>query len=218
VNVVQDLPPRTEPYLDRHALTGASREHMARVRKASHAHPTDYSETILRRVNWSTELETVRRLFREYRNWLSDHAVPPPSSDAPVPAGLTQFDRIISELPGVYGPPRGDVILAWNHSDIVACGALREWEPNVGEIKRIHVRPDHRGPGFGPILTSALLDRARELGYDRVRVDTLSSMVAAIQFYQEMGFKPIPAYWAHPAPGALFFEWNATERAKSKPQ
>ena len=70
------------------------------------------------------------------------------------------------------------------------------------------MREDHRGPGFGPRLTRALLKRARELGYERVRVDTLPTMAAANQFYPEMGFKPIPAYWDHPVRGALFFEYK----------
>jgi GNAT superfamily N-acetyltransferase len=183
------------------------------MRESHRTHASDYSDTALRRVNWSEELDTVRRLFREYRDWLAHHADPATLSGSTVPIGLAQFDHVISELPGVYGPPLGDVILAFKDSELAACGALREWEPKVAEIKRIYVRADHRGSGFGPKLTRALLDRARELGYERVRVDTLPTMAAAIEFYQEMGFKPIPAYWPHPVPGALFFEWNATEHA-----
>jgi len=186
--------------------------------KSEHTHPTDYSDTVLRRVIWSKELDTVRELFRAYRDWLADHAGGTAGADSVASMGLAQVDRVISELPGEYGPPRGDVILAFKDSEIVACGALREWEPSVGEIKRIHVRADHRGPGFGPILTGALLKRALELGFERVRVDTLPTMAAAIEFYQEMGFKPIPAYWPHPVPGALFFEWNAAESAASAPK
>jgi GNAT superfamily N-acetyltransferase len=184
---------------------------------ADHTHGGDYSDTVLRRVNWSEELDTVRRLFRDYRDWLADHAEGA-AADSAEPIGLAQFDRVISALPGVYGPPRGDVILAVQRSELVACGALREWEPKVGEIKRIYVRADHRGATFGPRLTHALLERARELGYERVRVDTLPTMAAAIQFYQAMGFKRIPAYWPHPVSGALFFEWDAAEPTSSVPE
>jgi len=184
--------------------------------RPNHTHPTEYSDTVLRSVDWSRELETVRRLFRGYRDWLAEHVDPTTNPDSNTPTGLVEFDRIISELPGVYGPPRGDVVLARKHSRVVACGALREWAPKVGEIKRIYVRADHRGPGFGPILTGALLERARELGYERVRVDTLPTMSAAIQFYQEMGFKPIPTYWPHPVPGALFFEWSAPKSTRAR--
>jgi ribosomal protein S18 acetylase RimI-like enzyme len=170
--------------------------------------PESHPDTLLRRVNWSTDLETVRRLFRDYRQWLWDHRDTAPSAEIGVKTGLRLIDKQIAELPGDYGTPRGEVILAFAQEALVACGALRGLEPRIGEIKRIYVRTDHRGPGFGPRLTGALLDRARDLGYERVRLDTLPTMTAAIRFYQEMGFDPVPPYWPHPVPGALFFEYR----------
>jgi putative acetyltransferase len=166
-----------------------------------------YANTKLRRVDWAKDLDTVRPLFQDYRQWLAEHGDTAPEAQPRVRAGLTLIDRLISELPGAYGPPRGDVILALDSGSMAACGALRELEPSVGEIKRIFVRPSHRGPGFGPTLTNALLDRARELGYERVRVDTLPTMAGAIQFYQDMGFTPTPEFWSHPVAGAVFFEY-----------
>jgi ribosomal protein S18 acetylase RimI-like enzyme len=167
--------------------------------------------TTIRRVNWSKELGTVRRLFRDYRVWLADHGDPAAPADPGGGIGLAQIDRQIAGLPGDYGPPRGEVLLGYAKDAVVACGALREVEPKVGEIKRVYVRADHRGPGFGPRLTRALLDRARELEYERIRVDTLPTMTSAIEFYQEMGFTPIPAYWPHPVPGARFFEYQLSK-------
>ena len=158
-------------------------------------------------MNWATELGTVRRLFLEYREWLAGHSDPAAGPGSPSQVGLAQIDRLIAGLPGEYGPPGGEVLLAFAGRSLAACGALRGLEPKVGEIKRVYVRPDHRGPGFGPRLTRALLDRARQLGYERVRVDTLPTMAAAIQFYPAMGFKPIPPFWPHPVAGALFFEY-----------
>jgi ribosomal protein S18 acetylase RimI-like enzyme len=170
----------------------------------SESHPG----TTLRPVNWSTDLGTVRRLFQDYRQWLADHRDTSPSAGSTVERGLQEVDTQIAELPGAYGPPGGEIILAFAQEALVACGALRGLQPKVAEIKRIYVRADHRGPGFGPRLTGELLSRARVLGYERVRVDTLPTMTAAIQFYQDMGFKPIPAYWPHPVPGAVFFEYT----------
>jgi GNAT superfamily N-acetyltransferase len=175
-----------------------------RARHNSEVHPG----TSFRRVDWSKDIDIVRRLFLDYRQWLADHSAPSPSLESRSKPGLELIDTLIAELPGAYGPPHGEVILAVAGEAVVACGALRELEPRIGEIKRVYVRADHRGPGFGPRLTGALLDRARELNYERVRVDTLPTMAAAIQFYQEMGFVPVPAFWSHPAPGALFFEYK----------
>jgi len=171
----------------------------------------NYPDTTLRSVNWSKDIDDVRRYFGEYRQWIADHRDRAASG---ISVGLDSIDKQIAELPGAYGPPRGDVLLAFMKEEPVACEALRKLEPKVGEIKRLYIRADHRGVEFGLRLTSAILSRARELGYERIRVDTLSTMTAAIQFYKELGFRPIPAYWPHPAPGALFFE---EDLAKPKP-
>jgi GNAT superfamily N-acetyltransferase len=177
--------------------------------------------TRFRRVSWSTDLETVRALLQDYRNWIAEHRDRRASSAARVRRGLDQLDRLVSDLPGAYGPPRGDVLLAYSGGELAACFALREMEPKVGEIKRVYVRADHRGPEFGPRLTRVALTRARTLGYDRVRVDTLPTMIGAIQFYSEMGFRPTTAYWPHPVADAVFFEYRlpkpkrATKRSPS---
>jgi GNAT superfamily N-acetyltransferase len=188
-----------------------------RVRKGSRHRHESHPDTTLRAVNWSKDIDTARRLFRDYRQWLADHSDTDGSAASRARIGLALIDQQIAELPGAYGPARGAVILAFAGDDLVACGALRELEPKVGEIKRIFVREDHRGPGFGPRLTQALLDRARELGYERVRVDTLPSMAAAKQFYPAMGFEPIPAYWPHPVLGACYFEYRM-EKPEPLPQ
>jgi len=182
-------------------------------------HPrTDRPNTKLRSVDWPRDMETVRRLFQDYRQWIAEHADPSPEAASRVRNGLKLIDSLIEGLPGDYGPPRGEIVLAFARDSVVACGALRELEPKIGEIKRVYVRPDHRGPGFGPRLTRALLDRASELGYERVRVDTLPTMVAAIEFYQEMGFEPVPAFWSHPVTGARFFEYGLGPTSGRSPE
>lgn len=174
-----------------------------------------HPRTAYRKVDWPNDLDTVRRLFQEYRQWLADHREASASARSRADAGLSIVDGLIAGLPGAYGPPRGEVLLWFEGDNLVACGALRELEPGVGEIKRISVRADHRGKGFGPRFVRALIDRARELKYRRLRVDTLSTMSAAIEFYQELGFRPIPAFWPHPAAGALFFELEIRAGADS---
>ena len=185
-----------------------------RVRHDPESHPG----TKIRRANWSNDIGTVRRLFQEYREWLADHRDPDSPTGASAEIGLGEIDRQIAGLPGEYGPPRGEILLAYAGEALVACGALREVEPKIGEIKRVYVRADHRGPGFGPRLTRALLDRARELGYERIRVDTLPTMTSAIEFYQEMGFTPIAAYWPHPVSRARFFEYRLSKPRLASPR
>lgn len=171
-----------------------------------------------RKAIWPDDRATVRRLFHDYRQWLADHRDTTHGSEPRVRSGLALVDRLIAELPGAYGPPRGEVVLWFEGDSVVACGALRELEPEVGEIRRIFVRPDYRGPAFGLPYVRHLIDRARGLGYARLRVDTLPTMSAAIEFYQKAGFRPVAAFWPHPVRDALFFECNIGVKDRRGPR
>ena len=160
----------------------------------------------VRSVDWSSDLDSVRALFHAYRDWLADHQDEEPASQARVKAGLELIDRLVSGLPGEYGPPTGDILLWEESGKIVACGALRKMEPGVGEAKRVSVAAEYRGKEFGAVFVRALLRRADELGYETLRVDTLPTMSAAIEFYRDAGFRTVPPFWPHPVAGALFFE------------
>lgn len=172
----------------------------------SHHEHGDEPRATYRSASWPEDLSAVKKLFEEYRDWLAEHRDLAPGSQERVRSGLALVDRLISELPDPYIPPKGDILLWRDGEAVVACGALRELEPRVAEIRRIYVRPDYRGTKFGRPFALTLVARARELGYHRLKVDTLPSMQAAIQFYQEVGFRPTAPFWPHPVADALFFE------------
>lgn len=172
-----------------------------------HQHPrNDRRDVTVGSIDWAGEGGVVRPLFSEYRQWLADHRETSAEGLARGAQGLALVDSLIDGLPGAYAPPTGDVLLWRTKGSVVVCGALRQLEAGLGEIKRIAVAPEFRGVEFGRIFVREMLRRSRELGYERVRVDTLPSMSAAIQFYEEAGFHRIPPYWPHPVAGAIFFE------------
>ncbi|MGC2288800.1 MAG: GNAT family N-acetyltransferase [Thermoplasmata archaeon] len=161
----------------------------------------------IRAVVSPLEVETVRSLFWEYRDWLAVHREVTAFADSILERGLRDLDEEIRLLPGEYRPPHGMLFLASGGGTPIGCAALRQQRPGWGELKRVYVRDSGRGRGIGRRLTRAVLNRAKRVGYDRVVLDTLPTMVPAIALYRSMGFRPIPSYWRHPVPGALFFEY-----------
>lgn len=163
-------------------------------------------EATFREARWPEDLELVRGMFGEYRSWLADHRDPASEAASRVREGLALVDRLTAELSSTYTPPRGSILLWFEGDQVVACGAIRSLDARTAEARRIFIRPDYRGKTFGMPFVRALTERTRSLGYPRLRVDTLPSMTAAIEFYQASGFRRIPAFWPHPVAEALFFE------------
>jgi len=141
-----------------------------------------------------SELPVVRELFEEY------------AASLDVDLAFQDFDRELRELPGDYAPPFGRLLLAFEDRDPAGCVALRPYEPEVCELKRLYVRPAFQGSGVGRRLAEAIVDAGRDAGYLLMRLDTLPTMVAARGLYRSLGFEEIEAYRPNPVHGTTFFQ------------
>jgi len=148
----------------------------------------------IRAADSKSDWVTARELFEEYAASLG------------FDLSFQDFDREVASLPGDYASPRGVVLLALDGSAAAGCIALRPLAAETCEMKRLYVRPSHRGTGLGKRLAEAILAEARALGYRRMRLDTVPGMEAAIALYRALGFRDIEPYRANPIPGALFME------------
>jgi ribosomal protein S18 acetylase RimI-like enzyme len=125
--------------------------------------------------------------------------------------GFQDFAAEVAGLPGEYAPPFGALLLAVEGGDAQGCVALRPLEPPlVAELKRLYVSPTARGERLGVRLAEVALATARSAGYERIRLDTLPSMQAALRLYERLGFRDIDAYRHNPVQGARYLELGLT--------
>ena len=136
----------------------------------------------------------VRAIFEEYEKWLGFDLC------------FQNFEEELASLPGDYAPPPGRLYLAVDDGRIAGCVALCKFGPGVCEMKRLYVRSEFRGQGLGRLLATRIIDDARRIGYERMCLDTLPSMGAAIHLYESFGFVEVEPYRVNPIEGARFME------------
>ena len=145
-------------------------------------------------VNSKDDLLEVRKLFEEY------------SSSLEISLDFQNFDVELANLPGDYAPPDGCLLMAVWKGEVAGCVGLRKFSPAICEMKRLYARPSFRGLGIGRALCEAVIDKARKIGYQRMRLDTLPSMETAKELYASFGFKEIEPYRYNPVEGTSFME------------
>jgi putative acetyltransferase len=140
-------------------------------------------------------IEQTRALFLEYAESLGFSLC------------FQSFDEELKTLPGAYAAPSGRLLLAHYDRQPAGCVALRKFQENICEMKRLYVRPAYRGKRLGGILVERVIAEARAIGYERMWLDTIaSSMKDAVELYRKIGFKEIAPYRVNPIEGALYME------------
>jgi len=91
--------------------------------------------------------------------------------------------------------------------EAVGCGGIQLFDGEYGELKRMYVRPRHRGRGFAKRMLEHLAAHARSHGVDVLRLETGVAQTEAIGLYEDWGFREIPPFGAYRLdPHSVFYE------------
>lgn len=111
---------------------------------------------------------------------------------------------VVGQLPGVlraecadpvtaYRPP-GELFVAAADGAYLGCVGVQLLDPTRAEVKRLWVRPAHRGSGTARLLMAAAHDHARRRGCGETVLDVLPSRSGAIAFYRRLGYVDADPY------------------------
>jgi GNAT superfamily N-acetyltransferase len=145
-------------------------------------------------VRTAADLDAAKRLFQAY------------AASLDVDLAYQDFAAEVAAMPGKYAPPAGELLLAHDErGGAIGCVGLRPLDaPLCCEMKRLYVCPEWRGTGVGKGLIDAIVERARQIGYREIRLDTLPSMAAARALYRKSGFEITEPYYDTAVTGTLF--------------
>ena len=138
----------------------------------------------------------VRELATEFMEWDSEQT----KQLGLDPVEVVNFYYGIRDdsLPGLYAPPKGCLLLATNSDNAAGMVAFKQISSNICEMTRMYVRPEFRGKQLARNLIQMLITKARESGYDIIRLETTTFMQSAVALYSSFGFKARSPYYEIP--------------------
>jgi putative acetyltransferase len=123
----------------------------------------------------------------------------PPYAPAVIALCAEQQEELERRYDGDDEAPKGidpeiSFLVARVEGEPVGCAGLQLLEPEVGEVRRMYVRPAHRGHGVSRMLLAAVEELARAHGVRTLRLETGDLQPEAIGLYQSTGYRRIPAF------------------------
>ena len=121
-------------------------------------------------------LDEVKELFKEY------------SQIKGAEGCFVSFDKELADLENFYGG--GAILVGYEAEKPVACIAIKKKDDENCEAKRLFIKPESRGNGYGRVMMNAMLGKAKELGFSEVSFTTKPAvMQVGYGLYQRMGFE-----------------------------
>ncbi len=192
--------------------------------KATHepgfaAHEVTKGSLEVRTAATEADVRSYAKISLQYGAWLS--------KEFNVDLSFQSFQQEIDSLPGDFAPPDGVILIAslvtlkGDRQDIGAV-ALRPLAPHhiygpvttttdwsvekTCEMKRLYVFPDWQSCGAGRKLAQTVIEAAKQMGYQRLVLDTLDRLRGANKLYEKLGFQQCSSYNGNSVADVCFWE------------
>ena len=162
------------------------RSFLALVKPVNPALPKKNNMVEITHCSTDSDFSSAMQITKDYIRWLN------------MDLSFQDIDEELANFPSMYGLPNGLFLLAWHEGGLGGGVGLRPIEAGVCEMKRLFVYDAFKRKGVGRTLCTTLIQEAMHLGYNKMRLDTLGRMKAAMRLYKKLGFKEIEPYRFNP--------------------
>jgi len=166
-------------------------------------------------INLDLHKSHLIKLSEDYFTWIADKVLQRYNINtfSIIGESILEYSERTLEEYSSYLPPEGIYYVLLVKGKIGGMGALRKLKNEVGEIKRMYIKPEYRKKGYGKAMLKQLLIKGKEFRFSTVRLDTGKFMEAAQYVYRSAGFQEREIYPETEVPPQLQPFWIYMEKS-----
>lgn len=169
------------------------------------------TELSVTRTTVSGNEAAVRELTAEYfreanalgSDWFDDEEYGLPPAEI-VPADVERLGSAAIDQP---------LFLAHRDGTPAGMVQIKRLSDTEAEVKRLYVRPEHRGAGVGRALVETMVEATRTDGFETLRLGVAPYHDRATELYRSLGFEFTSQYEQSQTPPELVGDWNFMKRS-----
>jgi carbonic anhydrase len=142
----------------------------------------------------SEQFNFAKKLTKDYMTWLGEDLC------------YQGIDKELETFHEMYNSPSGAFIYVTIDNEIAGGVGVRKLADGICEMKRLFVYEKHRGLQLGQLMCEELLKISTNLGYKKMRLDTLPKLKKAVKLYKNLGFYKITKYYNNPDERVSYME------------
>ena len=111
--------------------------------------------------------------------------------------GYGVADPTLEDMFNVYNNERSQYWVIELDGKVVGGGGFAPLAgmPEVCELQKMYFLPETRGKGLAKRLVNMSMEKAKELGYQHMYLETTECLNAAVKLYEKLGFEHLDSAW-----------------------